>query len=299
MNNLNLIFNKLYYDHLGMDDFDEFVEQKNKEIFTSEFKNETDFCKSEIANTTFLAKTTYPGLLIGHGSHHGSGRSEGDISSGMDFDFVTGQPYISGSTVKGVLRTCIRYKQDAALEIIKTVTGKTLDKEKLAALEKEIFDGNDVFLDAVIYDGDDYGRVVDKDYFSPHRSEVKNPLPLLIIKVLPDVRLEFRFILSDGMLSKDEKEKVFQEIILLFGIGARTNVGYGKLIACDDVIGKKEVPTEMLPKSKRQEMIICPKCGAKNLKYKYDYKYRYTTTLVNPNWEKGICFKPDCGGELK
>lgn len=299
MNNLNLIFNKLYYDRLGKKDFDEDVKNKNKKIFSSEFEHDTDYEKSEIANESFIMKTTYPGLLVGHCGYHGSGKSEGDISSGLDFDFVSGQPYIAATSIKGVLRSCFRYKKKAAIEIIKNILGKEFTEEELARLEKEIFDGTDIFLDAVVYDGDAYGRVVGKDYFSPQGNDLKNPLPLLVIKVLPDVRFEFRFILSDGILSKEEKSALFFEIISVFGIGARTNVGYGKMTACNEEIGKKKTFAGMLPKNKRQEFVICPKCGARNYKYKFDIEYRYNTDIVNSNWEKGICFKPDCGGELK
>ena len=299
MNNLNLIFNKLYYDRLGKKDFDEDVKNKNTEIFSSEFEHDSDYEKSEIANTSFIMKTTYPGLLIGHGEHHGSGRSEGDISSGMDLDFVSGQPYIAATAVKGVLHSCFRHKREAMIEIIKAVIGKDFTEEELGTLEKEIFAGTDIFLDAVLYDGDAYGRVVGKDYFSPQENDLKNPLPLLVIKVLPDVRFEFRFILSDGCISKEEKTALFSEIISVFGIGARTNVGYGKMITCDEEIGKKKKFAEMLPKNKRQEFIVCPKCGARNYKYKFETEYKYNTNIVNSNWEKGICYKADCGGVLK
>ncbi len=299
MKNLNLIFNKLYYDRLGKEDFDEFVQNKNTELFSSVFCNETDFKKSEIANETFVMKTTYPGLLVGHSIHHSSGKSEGDIGSGIDLDFVTGQPYIAATSVKGVLRSCFKNKKEAAIEIIRTVTEKEFTPETLEELEKELFEGTDIFLDAVVYDGDKYGRIVGKDYFSPHRSDLKTPVPLLLIKILPDVRFEFRFILSDGTLSKEEKSRLYAEIISIFGIGARTKVGYGQMELCSAEISTKKKFPEMLPKTKRQEFVVCPKCGTRNYKYKYDYEYRYTTTLVNPNWEKGVCFKLDCGGALK
>ena len=299
MKNLNLIFNKLYYDRLGKEDFDEFAKNKNKEIFSSTFEHDTDYKESELANTCFIMKTMYPGLLNGLGSHHGSGRSEADISGGMSFDFVSGQPYIAATTVKGVLHSCFRTRKDATLEIIKTVLEKDFSEYELNVLEKEIFEGTDIFLDAVVYDGDDYGRVVGKDYFSPQENDLKNPLPLLIIKVLPDVRFEFRFILSDGTISKEEKVRLFSEIISVFGIGSRTNVGYGKMIACDDKIGEKKTLAEILPGDKRQEFILCPKCGAKNNKYKFNVEHRYITDVINSNWEQGICYKSGCGGVLK
>lgn len=299
MNNLNLIFNKLYYERLGKEDFDKSVQNKNKEIFSSVFNHDTDYKKSEIANETFIMKTTYPGLLVGQSKHHGSGKYEEDISTGMDLDFVTGQPYISSTTVKGVLHACFKYKKKATIEIIRALTGKEFTPETLEALEKEIFVGNDIFLDAVVYDGDEYGRLVGKDYFAPQKNSLKSPILLLMIKVLPNVRFEFRFILSDGILSREEKRSVFSEIISLFGIGGRTNVGYGKMEHCGEEIGEKKKYAEMLPKNMRQEYIVCPKCGATNCKYKMNFEYRYITDEVNPNWEEGICFKPDCGGKFR
>ena len=299
MNNLNLIFNKLYYDRLGKEDFDKDVKNKNKELFGSVFNHDTDYEKSEIANASFIMKTTYPGLLIGYSGYHGSGRSEDDISSGMDLDFVTGQPYIAATGIKGILRSSFRHRPEAVAEIIKTITGKDFAKENLCALETEIFDGNDIFLPAVVYDGDEYGRVVGKDYFALQKNDFKNPLPLLAIKILPDVRFEFRFILSDGILSKEEKTRLFFEIIRIFGVGGRTNVGYGKMTFCDEEIGTKKVFYEVLQSSRHQEWIVCPKCGKRNYKYKFDTEYRYVTNAVNSNWNKGICCVPDCGGELK
>ena len=68
---------------------------------------------------------------------------------------------------------------------------------------------------------------------------------------------------------------------------------------CNTEIGRKKNFPGILPKTTRQKCIVCPKCGARNYKYRVDFEYRYTTDEVNPNWEKGICFKPDCGGELK
>ena len=65
------------------------------------------------------------------------------------------------------------------------------------------------------------------------------------------------------------------------------------------ILGEKKKYAEMLPKNMRQEYIVCPKCGATNCKYKMNFEYRYITDEVNPNWEEGICFKPDCGGKLR
>ena len=56
-----------------------------------------------------------------------------------------------------------------------------------------------------------------------------------MLKILPDVKFEFRFRLADSMLSEecivsaDVKRRLFMELLSIFGIGAKTNVGYGIL----------------------------------------------------------------------
>ena len=52
-----------------------------------------------------LLKTTYPGLLIGTGYGHETGL-QGEMELGFFFDYTTGLPTLSGSSVKGTLRSC-------------------------------------------------------------------------------------------------------------------------------------------------------------------------------------------------
>lgn len=243
MENLNLLFNKRYYSNLGTSSFAADVKSINEKIANAEFKEE-DYIKSEVANQRFIMKTCYPGLLIGIGNPHGVGKklvqnSEcvDDINCGFSFDYVTGQPYIPGSSVKGVLRSHFKEHQQAVANVLKN-NDVECDTEFVKALEKEIFDYNDVFLDAVIYDGDKHGNIVGFDYITPHESPLKDPIPIHIIKLLPDVKIEFRFRLSDHIvgdktITGGELEQIFLELLALFGIGAKTNVGYGVLEKSD------------------------------------------------------------------
>ncbi|KIM08833.1 MAG: hypothetical protein KU29_03695 [Sulfurovum sp. FS06-10] len=87
------------------------------------------------------------------------------------------------------------------------------------------------------------GKILSDDYITPHKNrdkktdeqgkllpnEIFNPIPLRFIKVLPDVEFLFDFILTDGVISKEQKLQLFQTILVDLGIGAKTNVGYGKL----------------------------------------------------------------------
>lgn len=236
MKNLNLIFNKTYYTDLGAPGFGDSLKNYNAEILDARFDHDRDYNPSPIAKQTFLFKTSYPGLLVGTGYAHGSHQqgADSDINNGFSFDYVTGQPYIPGSSVKGILRSHFENHPEAIAEI----TGCS----NVKALMAEIFDGNDVFLDAVVYDGDKTGRLIGSDYITPHSSPIKNPVPIFIIKILPDVRFEFRFNLKKGeLMSASDKEELFKTLLMIFGVGAKTNVGYGALEECSG---------EILPKIK-------------------------------------------------
>ena len=176
---------------------------------------------ASIAQNSFELQTTYPGLLLGSGNTHALPSLEGQAILGFHFDYTSGLPEISGSSIKGVPKsafTCKAYIQ----EILKD---ETLDIE---ALKKEIFENNDVFFDAFIVKSGKENKILGDDYITPHKEPTKNPVPLRFIKVLPEVTFRFGFKLSDGLISCEKKLALFQEIILDFGLGAKTNVGYGK-----------------------------------------------------------------------
>jgi CRISPR-associated protein Cmr6 len=69
---------------------------------------------------------------------------------------------------------------------------------------------------------------------SYEESMLKNPIPITFLKVLPDVEFSFNFILQDHqkidekLVSIKRKIALFKQILLDFGIGAKTNVGYGQ-----------------------------------------------------------------------
>ncbi len=308
MRNLNLIFNKMYYQQLGKDSFEEDVKRNNEMLFGATFDHKTDYKKLPTATNSFLLETTYPGLLTGIGNLHGTKQSTDDINVGFSFDYVTGQPYIPGSSLKGVLRSAFKQK-DAICEILNAVTENDWTTQEAEKLEKEIFDGADVFFDAVIYDGDESGRIIGSDYITPHSEPTKNPIPIFMLKVLPGVRFEFRFKINSeklgGKLSVQGETDLFKELLQIFGIGAKTNVGYGNLKACDDAIRQKTIPaqfcrTESNNRPARRANAgevtrkICKKCGKPNYKYN-----KNDPTKVNWNWERNICRDKNCRGELE
>ena len=57
-----------------------------------------------VAGSRFELYTAYPGVLIGTGNPHEISM-ENAIKCGFSFDYVTGLPYIPGSSIKGMLRS--------------------------------------------------------------------------------------------------------------------------------------------------------------------------------------------------
>lgn len=116
-------------------------------------------------------------------------------------------------------------------------------------LEKEIFEGKkfiklddqnwpvykaistyhrDIFHDAALSGN---GLFLDTDYITPHKDQFQEPNPIMFLKIRPDIQIRFFFDLKDsvnGLLSKEGKLILFETILSTFGIGAKTNVGYGQ-----------------------------------------------------------------------
>ena len=303
MTNLNLLFNKTYYSELGKGepDFSRSLQRYNKQIFNTVFDHSRDYCPSPIASEKVLLKTVYPGLLIGSGNPHGSNKSNDDIRLGFSFDYVSGQPYIPGSSVKGVLRSKFKQCPEAIAEILKMDLEADV-KTAINSLETDIFDGKDVFLDAVVYDGEPVdGRLMGPDYVAPHSSPVKSPIPVLFIKILPEVKFEFRFKLYDSevgnvKITAGKKKQLFKELLILFGAGAKTNVGYGVFAECDNTVPDKtpiHTAVESTPQRNhsnatntvKSEFKRCKGCGSPIYKYRKNGSPNYF-------WKDDLC--KDC-----
>lgn len=222
---------------------------KNNEITYKNFKEYID--KKEVMQLSvadiweFSLTTQYPGLVTGSGIPHESD-SKGEIKIGFSFDYTSGLPVIPGSSVKGVLRSAFQQADGEYIKFLLKAANINVNVD-VEQLEKEIFDGThgteekktiipvyerDIFFDAVIVNsGNENGLFLGEDFITPHPSPFKDPVPLLFLKVLPRVTFSFRFRLStnkDVLLKPKEKLKLFEDIIRDLGIGAKTNVGYGK-----------------------------------------------------------------------
>jgi CRISPR-associated protein Cmr6 len=194
-----------------------------------------------LGNTHFKATTIYPGLILGSGNAHELPDVKGQAILGFSFDYTSGLPVIAGSSVKGVIRSAFKHP-----EYIQELLECDVDVE---ALETEIFDNGDVFFDAVVVASAN-ANILGDDYITPHGDALKNPIPLRFIKVLPNVSFRFDFELRSGLISKSKKAKLFQDILADLGLGAKTNVGYGKF----DGFKKEQTDEEKeLEKLEREE----------------------------------------------
>lgn len=246
--NIGWLFHKDYFNTLTFDDYKvltltkeekkgkrvqvEAIEQKmDKKVINITTQSFTKQTSKNLGNVSFELSTIYPGLLLGSGNVHELPDVKGQAILGFHFDYTSGLPEISGSSIKGVLRSAFKHS-DYIKEISKN---ENLDVKKLEieifgqdSKSNKIATGKDIFFDAIITKGNKANKILIDDYITPHKENTKNPIPLRFIKVLPEVTFEFYFELKDGILNKKQKIDLFKDIILDFGLGAKTNVGYGK-----------------------------------------------------------------------
>lgn len=200
------------------------------------------FAYPESDANSFTLATTYPGLIIGTGIPHGSGR-KGEVKIGFHFDYTTGMPVIPGSSIKGVLRSVFPMdlyelsedeKTDEQLkkalsnqangrenyigDLLKTMTGddRWKEKEVIYRLTNWLFKHDDkpgpmsgrvIYHDAVpIKMTKQQLGVSDIPFlgtdFITPHQPLKNPNPIQFLKVLPGVVYRFQFQLHEY---KDEK----------------------------------------------------------------------------------------------
>ena len=200
--------------------------------------------------TSFELKTCYPGLLCGVGYHHEINNPKNEpkeddapevYNLGMYFDYTSGLPVIPGSSIKGMLRSAIEewdFLADYKPQEKNTPPASLSDKKVLhEEIIKTVFEGKglsiydrDIFLDAIPIKADN--KLFGEDYITHHPTPLQNPNPVRFLRVNPGVTYQFRFILrnNDNGLKADFKEDLFKAIICTFGLGAKTNVGYGQFV---------------------------------------------------------------------
>jgi CRISPR-associated protein Cmr6 len=221
-NEINLLKQKIDDIVKQVDDIvkhnEEILETKTKEILKQTINS---FPTPLVGKDNFELITLYPGLLIGSGYNHEL-HIKNEFQLGFQFDYTSGLPVIPASSIKGLLKSSFKHQ-----DYIKELLNK--NDIDIKELEKEIFEGQDVFFDAFISKGDKDNKILADDYITPHKDNpLKNPTPLRFLKVRPEVTFKFSFHLKNGIIDCDKKCELFKRIILDLGLGAKTNVGYGQ-----------------------------------------------------------------------
>lgn len=209
-------------------------------------------------NNRFSMEVVYPGLITGVGLDHEAG-IEGEFKLGIHLDYTTGLPVIYGSSIKGVLRNAFNIDNlfDVLSELLPAKKEQIQKLEnifrvkKMTEWDRIIFGDNetedrnnisiynrDIFFDAVLKNANHKNRILASDSITPHKNNpLKDPIPLTFIRIASGCKIEFRFRLVDYkeddklMIKAEDKKDLFRLILSAFGIGAKTNVGYGRLKA--------------------------------------------------------------------
>lgn len=249
--NMNYMFHVEYFEDVLLENTktdENLIKEHNDDIMKFQFQDiEAPYAqwKHIPGYQEIVAYTLYPGLLIGSGNPHEIA-VKGAAKLGFSFDYVTGLPYIPGSSLKGMLRAYFpgdTSDQEKNKELENFISGllSVIASDKtvnIHNLKKDMFEGGDIFLGAFPEPGK---AMLEMDYITPHK-EFKNPNPISFLKVKPGVKFVFSVAFSDYeedgtvVLTKEQKRKLCEEILLLMGIGAKTNIGYGRF--------SKEVPKE-------------------------------------------------------
>ena len=241
--NINNYYNKDYFKDLDFhflltkgatasDNIKKEIKERNNKLLQATLGNTIP---NEYASHKLHMKIDYPGLVTGVGIGH-EANIEGEFKLGMHFDYTTGQPIIYGSSVKGVLRSYFKDVYDGEVDDCDSVIKDIFEGKDSTDNMKPMY-SRDVFFDAVIIKENKHGHLLAADSITPHKyGPLKNPIPITFMKIAPGCELEFRFHLvksevNGKTITPEDKRKWFKEILTTFGIGAKTNVGYGQLTA--------------------------------------------------------------------
>ena len=150
----------------------------------------------------------------------------------------------------------------------------TYDTDFKPSKEAEEGHGKDIFFDAFPIRGDKNGHLIGLENITSHISYdpdlkenprmyqgLTDPNPITLLKVMPDVVFLFRFKLCDSeitvnnktvKITAEQKLKLFENIITDFGMGAKTNVGFGLLEKCEIQKSGTEYIAQIVEVKKRQ-----------------------------------------------
>lgn len=229
-----------------------FIKEANQKYLDDARKTFDKIDDSLVGENHFSLTVQYPGLITGIGIRH-EAKITGEFKLGIHLDYTSGLPVIYGSTVKGVLRSA--FKEKNLLDIIALLVEDNRQqiealRDKLSIsnvsmddLARDIF-GNDndndedrsiycrdIFLDAYVEDLNGSPSMLTADSITPHKGGLlKDPVPLTFVRITSGCTIRFRFkLVRSQYISIEDKLLLFRSILIAFGIGAKTNVGYGRL----------------------------------------------------------------------
>ncbi len=284
--NMNYVFNREYFEGLDISKIDSFdAKSRNKDLFEFLFPGSDTYFSAWRHLPGYLGielYSQYPGLLLGIGNPHDI-KANGAIKCGFSFDYTSGLPYLPGSSLKGVLRSYFPSEGENENE-----SEKAGYIRSLLPVEKQMTDivvlGNLVFNNSVVFLGGfpvtrAKEELLASEWITPHK-ELKNPNPISLIKVKPGVKFEFGFLVPDSTvkqqseigdgkeicISKEEIKILFTNILIDMGVGAKTNVGFGKLdkeapLKMNKQKQEGKTATTKNPSNKKTEPGKCQKCG--------------------------------------
>lgn len=296
--------------------------EKNEKIIAQRnqlLRNAAFFCPEYNAlpnEKSFTLWTAYPGLMMGTGYSHDGGL-KGDICAGLSLDYVTGLPYLPGSSLKGVLRSVFRHQQ-----YVREIIGD--DNADVKALEYALFgersqererassDGRLVFLDAFpemsidavnSSSGVKLYKLLELDNITPHHQNeelglLAEPNPLTFMKVRPGVKFRFRILMPDvisyGENMSIEAEKLldlFRNTLLDIGAGAKTNVGFGCFT--EDMPARSTV-TAVTSTAARNTATTAPVQSAQPAQVQHRCKGCNKPVGINPHTKKPSNYCAEC-----
>ena len=247
--NLHWMFYHAYFDTL-LTDRSVKAELMNQKVVKFDFSGGYSAYIEKyqaLFSDSLCLKSTYPGLLTGLGNPFGvslKGKDipdlTGSIQMGFSLDYVTGLPYIPGSSIKGILRSAFYFGEYGAYVamVLKEFYPDLPDQFPVKKLESAMFgeadeEGDDVFFDA-FPQVENSKNMLELDNITPHKSITENPIPLTMLRVRSEVPFVFGFRLKDTTvdgvtITREVKAKLFERIFTELGVGAKTNVGYGRM----------------------------------------------------------------------
>jgi len=122
------------------------------------------------------------------------------------------------------------------MSIFSSMIPQNFGVDNLPVFKTKSSAARDIFFDAYLDVSVNDKAFLATDFITPHLNRKKpelspftEPDPLEFIKVRPGVAFRFQWLLKDDILTATEKQTLFTHILKTFGIGAKTNVGYGQL----------------------------------------------------------------------